>query len=90
MFTMIPTHGWIDHTTYGLGTSSVTLPCGTTVWGMGGALNGSWTYTYGSRDGRHVLSVNANGDWGGGSVPNPIGVFTDVLRAEFCPATPPA
>ena len=85
MFMTIPTHGWIDHSTYGLGMSSVTLACGTTVWGMGGALNGSWAYTYGTRDGGHLLSTNVNGDWAGGTWQNPIGVFTDVLQAEFCP-----
>jgi D-alanyl-D-alanine carboxypeptidase len=87
MFTMGPTHGWIDNSTYGLGTSSVTLSCGVTVWGMGGAINGSWTYTYGTRDGKHMLSTNVNGDWANGqwTPPSPIGVFTDVLNAEFCP-----
>ncbi|WP_158888656.1 serine hydrolase domain-containing protein [Amycolatopsis anabasis] len=86
MFTTVPTHGWIDDAAYGLGMSSVRLPCGTTVWGMGGAINGSWSYTYGTRDGRHLVATNVNGDWADGDFQprNPIGVFTDVLRAEFC------
>ncbi|MEU8512473.1 serine hydrolase domain-containing protein [Kitasatospora sp. NPDC048722] len=89
MFTMIPTppKAWIENTTYGLGVSSIELSC-TTVWGMGGAINGSWTYTYGSRDGRHLLSTNVNGDWTDGAWKSgawPIGVFTDELEAEFCP-----
>jgi D-alanyl-D-alanine carboxypeptidase len=55
MFIMIPTRDWISHTAYGLGISSVTLPCGATVWGMGGALFGSWSYAYGTRTGEHML-----------------------------------
>ncbi|MFJ8477845.1 serine hydrolase domain-containing protein [Kitasatospora sp. NPDC094011] len=87
MFTMVqtPKDAWIKDTTYGLGVSSVKLNC-TTVWGMGGAINGSWTYTYGSRDGRHLLSTNVNGDWlNGGS--GPIDLFTAELNADFCPGS---
>lgn len=83
MFRTVPTENWIPHTTYGLGISSVTLPCGTTLWGMGGALFGSWTYTYGTPDGCHILSTNVNGDWAQGDWDDPIGVFTDLLQAEF-------
>lgn len=85
MFATVPTHDWIPNTEYGLGISSVRLPGGTTVWGMGGALFGSWSYAYGTRDGRHVLTVNANGDWvhPDSGWTDPIGVFTDLLAAEF-------
>lgn len=83
MFAVVPTRDWIPDTAYGLGISSVTLPGGATVWGMGGALVGSWSYTYGTRDGGHVLSVNVNGDWTTGGWADPIGVFTDLLVAEF-------
>lgn len=94
MFTVIPTppKQWIEHTAYGLGVNSIDLSC-TTVWGMGGAINGSWTYTYGSRDGRHLLSTNVNGDWANGnwkSGASPVGVFTEELEAEFCPTGPAA
>jgi D-alanyl-D-alanine carboxypeptidase len=85
MFTMVPTKEWIPDTTYGLGMSSVTLSCGVTLWGMGGALLGSWSYTYGTRDGTHMVATNVNGDWAGGPWKDPIGIFTDVLQAEFCP-----
>ncbi|WP_354638211.1 serine hydrolase domain-containing protein [Kitasatospora camelliae] len=88
MFATLPTRGqWIPDTTYGLGVASITLPCGPTVWGMGGAIPGSWSYTFGTRDGRHLLSTNVNGDWADGTwtMPNPIGVFTAELEAEFCP-----
>ena len=52
MFTTRATIGWIPNTTYGLGMSSITLSCGQVVWGMGGAINGSFSYTYSNRDGR--------------------------------------
>ncbi|WP_084464277.1 serine hydrolase domain-containing protein [Microtetraspora fusca] len=85
MFTTVPTKNWIPDTTYGLGISSVTLPCGATVWGMGGAIFGSWSYTYGTRDGEHMVVIDVNGDWANGPWDDPIGIFTDVLQAEFCP-----
>ncbi|MFI7057046.1 serine hydrolase domain-containing protein [Streptosporangium canum] len=76
----VPEGKWIPDTTYGLGMSSVKLSCGATVWGMGGALQGSWSYAYGTRDATRMLVQNVNGDWN-----NPIGtVFTPVLEAEFC------
>ncbi|MCX4823563.1 beta-lactamase family protein [Streptomyces sp. NBC_01142] len=86
MFTSIPTRDWIPHATYGLGVSSVMLPCGETVWGMGGALFGSWSYTYGTRDGEHMVTANVNGDWADGGWDDPIGIFTDLLRTTFCPS----
>ncbi|MGV9305596.1 serine hydrolase domain-containing protein [Nonomuraea sp. NPDC003727] len=85
MFTTVPTKDWIPGTAYGLGVSSMKLPCGTTVWGMGGAIFGSWSYTYGTRDGSRVLATNVNGDWARGPWKDPLGIFTDVLEAEFCP-----
>ncbi|MFJ7910739.1 serine hydrolase domain-containing protein [Kitasatospora sp. NPDC096204] len=86
MFTMLDTRGnWIPGTRYGLGVASQELSCGT-VWGMGGAINGSWSYTFGTRDGRHLLSTEVNGDWAKGSWGSPIGVFTAELEADFCPA----
>ncbi|MFE7592989.1 serine hydrolase domain-containing protein [Kitasatospora sp. NPDC057512] len=85
MFTMVPTppDKWIPNAAYGLGVGAVTLDCGPTLWGMGGAINGSWTYTFGTRDGGHLLTTNVNGDWTNGSWP--IAVFTSELEAEFCP-----
>ena len=71
--------GWIPNTRYGLGVFSQTLPCGVTVWGHGGATYGSWSYVMGTRDGRHLLAAQVNGDWSG------LGVFDDLLAAEFCP-----
>jgi D-alanyl-D-alanine carboxypeptidase len=34
----------------------------------------------GTRDGKHMVVSQVNGDWSG------LGVFSDVLAAEFCPA----
>ncbi|MFD9012465.1 hypothetical protein [Streptomyces sp. NPDC059552] len=82
MFAVRPTPEgkWIPHTSYGLGISSIEVVPGVTVWGMGGAFHGSFCYTYGTRDGLHIVSQSINADWN-----NPIGVFTEVLRAEFAP-----
>jgi D-alanyl-D-alanine carboxypeptidase len=76
MFATIPTKNWIPDTAYGLGISSLTLPCGQEVWGMGGAIFGSWSVTYGVRG--HVITANVNGDWG-----DPLGALIDVVDAEF-------
>ncbi|MGW7614882.1 serine hydrolase domain-containing protein [Streptomyces antimycoticus] len=84
MFTTVPTRDWISNAAYGLGVSSVTLPCGETVWGMGGALFGSWSYSYGARDGEQMVTANVNGDWCDGGWDDPIGIFTDLLQAKFC------
>jgi D-alanyl-D-alanine carboxypeptidase len=84
MFTTVPTRDWIPNAAYGLGVSSVRLPCGETVWGMGGALFGSWSYAYGSRDGEQMVTTNVNGDWSNGRWDDPIGIFTDLLQAKFC------
>ncbi|MEJ8672775.1 serine hydrolase domain-containing protein [Streptomyces sp. MS1.AVA.1] len=83
MFTTVPTENWLPDAAYGLGVSRLTLPSGTRVWGMGGALFGSWSYVYGTLDGTHMLAVNVNADWVTGRWEDPIGIFTDVLEAEF-------
>ncbi|MEV7193741.1 serine hydrolase domain-containing protein [Streptomyces sp. NPDC093510] len=83
MLSVIPTDNWLPRAAYGLGVSRLTLPSGTAVWGMGGALFGSWSYVYGTRDGTHMLAVNINADWTTGRWDDPVGVFTDLLEAEF-------
>ncbi|MER5930931.1 serine hydrolase domain-containing protein [Streptomyces sp. NPDC002054] len=83
MFTTVETTGpvpWIPGTRYGLGVFSQTLPSGVTVWGNAGATYGSWTYAVGSRDGKHLLTSQVNGDWSG------LAVFDGILGAEFRPA----
>ncbi|MEU5866904.1 serine hydrolase domain-containing protein [Nonomuraea sp. NPDC047529] len=78
MFTTVVTQGWIPDTRYGLGVFAQKLPCGVWVWGAAGATYGSWTYAMGSRDGRHMLATEINGDWSG------LSVFADILSAGFC------
>ncbi|MFB6564625.1 serine hydrolase domain-containing protein [Streptomyces sp. NPDC056400] len=83
MFTTVDTTGpvpWIPGTRYGLGVFSWALPSGVTVWGNAGATYGSWTCAMGSRDGKHLLASQVNGDWIG------LGVFGDVLTTEFVAA----
>ncbi|MFD8514162.1 hypothetical protein ACFV27_24545 [Streptomyces antimycoticus] len=52
--------------------------------GRGGALFGSWSYSYGARDGEQMVTANVNGDWCDGGRDDPIGIFTDPLQAKFC------
>ncbi|MFD6275173.1 serine hydrolase domain-containing protein [Streptomyces sp. NPDC060209] len=83
MFTTVPTENWLPGADYGLGVSRLLLPSGTAAWGMGGALFGSWSYVYGTRKGTHMLAVNINADWAEGRWEDPIGIFTELLEAEF-------
>ncbi|MEU1725306.1 serine hydrolase domain-containing protein [Nonomuraea sp. NPDC005692] len=80
MLTTVSTEGagWIPGTRYGLGIFEQKLPCGTSVWGNAGATYGSWSYSMGTRDGKHRLTTQVNGDWA------PLSVFNDALAAEFC------
>ncbi|MEU8324337.1 serine hydrolase domain-containing protein [Nonomuraea sp. NPDC048881] len=82
MLTTVSTEGagWIPDTRYGLGVFEQKLPCGASVWGNGGATYGSWNYSMGTRDGKHRLTTQVNGDWA------PLSVFNDALAAEFCPS----
>ncbi len=66
---------------YGLGVMMVTLPCGVTVYGHGGTIFGSLTWMAGTRDGRHTLSFDLNGD-----KVNQAELTTAANAAEFCPA----
>lgn len=65
---------------YGLGLYATKLPCGVTVWGHNGDINGSFAQTAGTADGRHVVSYRVNTD----AADRAHG--TDVLTAEFCRA----
>ncbi|WP_432142997.1 serine hydrolase domain-containing protein [Streptomyces sp. bgisy084] len=65
--------------TYGLGLYATELPCGVTVWGHNGEINGSHARTAATADGRHVLSYRVNTDTHSAAVPD-----TAVLTAEFC------
>lgn len=86
MLTMVPTADWLPRASYGLGLSRLVLPSGVPVWGMGGALFGSWSYVYGTRDGSRVVAANINADWVRGRWEDPVGLFTDLLEAGLGPA----
>ncbi|MFF4603651.1 serine hydrolase domain-containing protein [Streptomyces sp. NPDC001339] len=89
MFTTVSTKGsgWIPKfkARYGLGVFSHELPCGRKVWGIGGAISGGYTWAMGTRDGKHMMVSNMNGDWN-----EPLDALWNVYRAEFCPAGSPA
>ncbi|GAA2525116.1 MULTISPECIES: serine hydrolase domain-containing protein [Streptomyces] len=61
---------------YGLGLTKTTLSCGVTVWGHGGGIHGSLSEAATTKDGRHSLAFNFNGDWAGDA--------EAVIEAEFC------
>ncbi|MFE5604734.1 serine hydrolase domain-containing protein [Streptomyces coelicoflavus] len=63
-------------TAYGLGLIKRQLDCGVTVWGHAGGIHGSSSEAVTTRDGRHALAFNFNGDWSGDS--------DAVIDAEFC------
>ncbi|CAM5423721.1 hypothetical protein GCM10010329_00650 [Streptomyces spiroverticillatus] len=83
MLAAVPTENWLPASAYGLGISRLTLPSGVQVWGMDGAIFGSWSYVYGTPDGAHLLAANINSDWVEGCWEDPTGLFTDLLEAEF-------
>ncbi|MFI1801897.1 serine hydrolase domain-containing protein [Streptomyces sp. NPDC020379] len=63
---------------YGLGLMKMKLSCGIDVWGHNGGIQGSISQTMATTDGRHVLSLNFNGDWN---------VHEQrAVEAEFCGA----
>ncbi|MFF0444822.1 serine hydrolase domain-containing protein [Streptomyces sp. NPDC004609] len=61
---------------YGLGLLRLRLSCGTEVWGHSGGIHGSASEALMTRDTRHALTLNFNGDWTGDS--------SAVVEAEFC------
>lgn len=61
---------------YGLGLMRTELTCGVTVWGHGGGIHGSISEAVTTKDGRHSLAFNLNGDWSGDT--------GAVIEAEFC------
>ncbi|WP_275675441.1 serine hydrolase domain-containing protein [Streptomyces sp. MUM 178J] len=81
MLTTVPVdeEGWPEGG-YGLGLLKRKLSCGTEVWGHSGGIHGSLSAATTTRDGRHSLSFNLNGDWGGDT--------QSVVEAEYCGAKP--
>lgn len=80
MFTAVPTVNWIPHTEYGLGMIAQKLSCGVQVWGHGGTIHGSLSWSMSLRDGSKSASVNINGDW-----VDQGGISVAVMEAVFCP-----
>ncbi|MEV0602784.1 serine hydrolase domain-containing protein [Streptomyces sp. NPDC050315] len=68
---------------YGLGLYGTRLPCGVTVWGHDGDINGSYAQTAATEDGRHVLTLRLNTDQ-----PDAPQRIQALLTAEFCPRSP--
>lgn len=68
---------------YGLGLYGTRLPCGVTVWGHDGDINGSYAQTAATEDGRHVLTLRLNTDQ-----PDAPQRIHALLTAEFCPRAP--
>ncbi|NGO08782.1 beta-lactamase family protein [Streptomyces sp. HC44] len=63
---------------YGLGIRHFKLKEDCWAWGHGGMIPGSATRTIVSADGRHVLTMNRNGDWGEQKLEDA------AVEAEFC------
>ena len=63
---------------YGLGIRHFKLTADCWAWGHGGMIPGSATRTMASADGRHVLTMNRNGDWGEQKLEDA------AVEAEFC------
>ncbi|HLL35114.1 MAG TPA: serine hydrolase domain-containing protein [Streptomyces sp.] len=82
MTTTVSTEGNLPRRRYGLGLIEYETSCGSKVWGHSGGIHGSSTQTFGTRDGRHMITLNFNGDWVGGG--------KNVVSAEFCPPGPSA
>ncbi|MBD0747334.1 serine hydrolase [Streptomyces sp. CBMA152] len=82
MTTTVPLGSGSADSGYGLGLMRNKLPCGTEVWGHDGGIHGSSSVALTTKDGRHSLAFNFNGDWSGDSVA--------VVLAEFCGTTPAA
>ncbi|WP_345592160.1 serine hydrolase domain-containing protein [Streptomyces marokkonensis] len=77
MTTTVPAEKVEKGAGYGLGLIKRELDCGVTVWGHGGGIHGSSSEAVVTKDGRHALALNFNGDWSGDG--------KAVIEAEFCP-----
>ncbi|WP_254390535.1 serine hydrolase [Streptomyces sp. AC550_RSS872] len=63
---------------YGLGIRRFQLKEGCWAWGHGGMIPGSATRTLATADGRHIMTINRNGDWGEQRLEDA------AVEAEFC------
>lgn len=60
------TEGNLPSQRYSLGLIEYETSCGVKVWGHSGGIHGSSTQAFGTKDGRHMITLNFNGDWVGG------------------------
>jgi D-alanyl-D-alanine carboxypeptidase len=67
---------------YGLGVRHFRLAEGCWAWGHGGMIPGSATRTLASADGRQVMTMNRNGDWGEQRLEDA------AVATEFCRSGP--
>ncbi|MBB5938292.1 serine hydrolase domain-containing protein [Streptomyces zagrosensis] len=74
MTTTVPVIAGSDYS-YGLGLLKWKSSCGE-LWGHSGGIQGSTSNSMATRDGKHALSVNLNGDWQASLDP--------ITEAEFC------
>ncbi|WP_436791213.1 serine hydrolase domain-containing protein [Yinghuangia sp. YIM S10712] len=80
---LTPTPGSFPGTdvfSYGLGVVLAETPCGVTVYGNAGAVQGYETWMSSTRDGRHTMSFVLNNDW-----LDPTETIVQAITAEFCP-----
>ncbi|GGS14659.1 D-alanyl-D-alanine carboxypeptidase [Streptomyces humidus] len=79
---LTPTPGSFPNTDtlrYGLGVVIARTPCGVTVYGNAGSIQGYETWMSGTRDGRHTMSFVLNNDW-----LDPTDTIEQAITAEFC------
>ncbi|MEU7486905.1 serine hydrolase domain-containing protein [Streptomyces sp. NPDC042319] len=77
-------HSEEDGFDYGLGVESVTLSCGVRIYGKTGRTNGSLSGLAATKDAKHQLAFNINGDW-----PKNAATYVGVVDAEFCATRTP-
>jgi len=76
MTNTVSTEGNLLQQRYGLGLIEYETTCGIKVWGHSGSIHGSATQSFGTKDGKHMITLNFNGDWVGGG--------KTIVSAEFC------
>ncbi|MGW4389062.1 serine hydrolase domain-containing protein [Streptomyces sp. NPDC004685] len=69
---------------YGMGLYPTKLPCGTTIWGHNGRIEGSYVRTAATRSASRVITFRSNTD----TAKNTPELERRLLTAEFCPPTP--
>jgi D-alanyl-D-alanine carboxypeptidase len=69
---------------YGMGLYPTRLPCGTTIWGHNGRIEGSYVRTAATRTASSVITFRTNTD----TAKNTPELERRLLTAEFCPSVP--